>query len=152
LSENAGDTRFKRLQRAFQNPLTEVSLFFCNASIPLFTNFNKLLQSIHIVYDSVIKLANTLGNRVIKVEVMKKKLNEINLQDPTIYLPLAAIHLGGTTKFTLQRLLSLLLCYFTGNKPTIVLEKKGIDFLFFCGFYRKPKASGVNLWSRKQSY
>ncbi|XP_058941996.1 uncharacterized protein [Pocillopora verrucosa] len=110
LSEDAGDARFKRLQKAFENPLTEVSLFFHNASIPLFTNFNKLLQSdepsIHIVYDSVIKLANTLGNRVIKVEVMKKPLNEINLQDPTIYIPLAEIHLGGTTKFTLQRLLN----------------------------------------------
>ena len=73
-------------------------------------NFNKLLQSdepsIHIVYDSVIKLATTLGNRIIKVEVMKKPLNEINLQDPTIYIPLASILLGGMTKFTLQRLLN----------------------------------------------
>ena len=110
LSEDAADARFKRLHKAFENPLTEVSLFFHNASIPLFTNFNKLLQSdepsIHIVYDSVIKLATTLGNRIIKVEVMKKPLNEINLQDPTIYIPLASIHLGGMTKFTLQRLLN----------------------------------------------
>ncbi|PFX21813.1 hypothetical protein AWC38_SpisGene13665 [Stylophora pistillata] len=62
--------------------------------------------SIHIVYHSIMKLANTLRNRVIKVEVMKKALNEINLQDPTIYLPLSSIHLGGMTKFTLQRLLN----------------------------------------------
>ena len=108
LSEDAGTARFKRLQKAFENPFTVVSLFFPNASIPRFTNFNKILQSdepsIHIVYDSVIKLANTIGNRVIKVDVMKKPLHEINLQDPTIYLPLSAIHLGGMTKFTLQRL------------------------------------------------
>ena len=64
LSEDAADARFKRLHKAFENPLTEVSLFFHNASTSLFTNFNKLLQSdepsIHIVYDSVIKLATTL--------------------------------------------------------------------------------------------
>ena len=57
LSEDAADARFKTLHKVFENPLTEVSLFFHNASIPLFTNFNKLLQSdepsIHIVYDSV---------------------------------------------------------------------------------------------------
>lgn len=62
--------------------------------------------SIQIVYDSVIKLATALGNRVIKVDVMKKPLNEINLEDPTINIPLASIHLGGMTKFTLQRLIN----------------------------------------------
>ena len=111
LSEDLADARFKRLHTAFENPLTEVALFFHDASIQLFTNFNKLLQSdepsIHIVYDSVIKLANTLGNRIIKVAVMSKtSLNEINLQDPEIYIPLTSIHSGGLTKFSLQRLLN----------------------------------------------
>ena len=111
LSEDLADARFKRLHTAFENPLTKVALFFHNASIPLFTNFNKLLQSdepsIHIVYDSVIKLASTPGNRIIKVAIMSKtSLNEINLQDPEIYIPLTSIHSGGMTKFSLQRLLN----------------------------------------------
>ena len=46
-----------RLHTAFENPLTEVALFFHHASIPVFTNFNRLLQSdepaIHVVHDSV---------------------------------------------------------------------------------------------------
>ena len=41
-----------------------------DASIPVFTNFNRLLQSdepaIHVVHDSVMKLAKTLANRIIK--------------------------------------------------------------------------------------
>ena len=34
-----------RLHRAFENPLAKVALFFHRASVPLFTKFNKLLQS-----------------------------------------------------------------------------------------------------------
>lgn len=111
LSESFADSRFKRLHKAFENPLTEVALLFHHASIPLFTNFNKLLQSdepaIHIVHDSVTRLAKTLANRIIKGDIVKNMaITEITLDDPLIYTPTQSIHLGGTTKFALQKLLN----------------------------------------------
>lgn len=103
-SENFADSRFERLHRAFENPLTEVALFLHHASFPLFTNFNKLLQSdepvIHVVHDLVRRLAKTLANRIVKSDVVKQMaITEINLDDPQIYTERQSIHLGGTTKF-----------------------------------------------------
>jgi hypothetical protein len=43
LSKDFADARFERLHNAFEDPLTEVVLFFHHASIPLLTSFNKLL-------------------------------------------------------------------------------------------------------------
>jgi len=92
LSESFAEARFERLHCAFENPLTEVALFFHHASIPLFTKFNKLLQSdepaIHIVHDSVTKLAKTLANRIIKAEMA---VDEIPLDDSQIYIPIQSI-------------------------------------------------------------
>jgi hypothetical protein len=111
LSEHFADARFQRLHKAFENPLTEVVLYFHHASIPLFTSFNMLLQSeeplIHIVLDSVTKLGKTLGNRIIKASIVKESsLTGIDLEDQSIYIPIQSIHLGGMTKFTLQKLLN----------------------------------------------
>lgn len=75
LSEEFADQRFSRLQDAFSNALTEVALLFHHASIPLFNNFNKLLQSdepiIHMLHDSAIQLARSLANRIIKPQALK---------------------------------------------------------------------------------
>lgn len=111
ISEDFADARFQRLHVAFQNPITEIALMFNQATISLFTNFNKLLQSdepvVHIVHDKVTALARTLGNRIIKANVMQDTdVTEIDLTDPEIFKPNKSIHLGGTTKFTLQRLLN----------------------------------------------
>ena len=43
LSENFPDARFKRLHRSYADPMTEVYLLFHHATLPCFTNFNKLL-------------------------------------------------------------------------------------------------------------
>ena len=57
LSEEFADQRFSRMQDALSNTLTEVALPFLLSSIPLFNNFNKLLQSekpiIHILHNSI---------------------------------------------------------------------------------------------------
>ena len=106
LSEEFVDARVQRLQKAF-----EVVLFFHHASIPLFTSFNMLLQSneplIHNVLDSVLRLGKKLGNRIIKTNITREsKLTDINLEDQSIYIAVQSIHLGGMTKFRLQKLLS----------------------------------------------
>ena len=43
-SEKFADERFKRFQAVLNNPMTEIYLYFYQAVLPRFTNFNKLLQ------------------------------------------------------------------------------------------------------------
>ena len=103
--------RFSRLRDAFTNPPTEGALLFHHASIPLFNNFNKLLQSeepiIHMLLDSTIQLARSLANRIIKPQVLKDTpVTELNMDDPQFYKPEHSIFMGVTTKFKLQKLLN----------------------------------------------
>ena len=105
LSEKFADQRLSSLQDAFTNPLTEVVLLFHHASIPLFKNFNKLLQSegpiIHMLHDSTIKLVQSLANRIIKSQVLKETpVTELNSDDPKIYKLEHSIFMGVTTKFS----------------------------------------------------
>ena len=71
---------------------TEIALPFQHASISLFTNFNTLMQSdeplIHVVHDSVTRLAKTLPNSIIKAEVVKEtNVAELRHRLPTeLYL------------------------------------------------------------------
>ena len=44
LSEHFADERFRRLNRWFNDPFLELALFFSQAAISIFTNFNLLLQ------------------------------------------------------------------------------------------------------------
>ena len=111
LIEEFADQRFSRLRDTFTNPLTEVALLFYHASILLFNNFNKLLQSeepiIHMLLDSTIQLARCLANRIIKPQVLKDTpVTELNLDDPQFYKPEHSIFMGVTTKFKLQKLLN----------------------------------------------
>ena len=103
--------RFSRLRDAFTNPPTEVALLFHHASIPLFNNFDKLLQSeepiIHMFHDSTIQLARSLANRIITPQVLKDTpVTELNMDDPQFYKPEHSIFMGVTTKFKLQKLLN----------------------------------------------
>ena len=47
-------TNFKRLQNAYENPLTKVHLYFYTSALPSFTNYNLFLQRddplVHKVY------------------------------------------------------------------------------------------------------
>ena len=111
LSDDFGDARFQRLHKAFEDPLTEVVLFFHNASIPCFTTFNKLLQSdkplVHVVHDAAAKFARTLGNRVSKASVIKSTtLTDIDMGDSEVYIPHQSTYLGRMTKSSLQKLLN----------------------------------------------
>ena len=88
----------------------EAVLLFHNASIPLFTTFNKLLQSdeplVHVVHDAVTNFAKTLGNRVFKSSVIKDTtIFNIDASDLEVYIPYQSIYFGGMTKSTLQKLL-----------------------------------------------
>jgi len=108
LSEEFADQRFTRLRDAFTNPLTEVALLFMHSSIPLFNNFNKLLQSeepiIHMLHNSIKQLARILANQIIQPSALRDTaVEERNLDEPNNYKPATFIFMGGTTKFKLQK-------------------------------------------------
>ncbi|XP_039635344.1 uncharacterized protein LOC120545230 [Perca fluviatilis] len=56
--------RFRRLQKAFSDPMTEVYLLFFQATIPVFTSFNLLLQreqsSIFLLHDEMMNFIRKL--------------------------------------------------------------------------------------------
>jgi hypothetical protein len=57
LSNNEQQARFKRLHKRFADPITEVYLLFFQSVMPLFTNFNKMLQRgdpiIFLLYEAI---------------------------------------------------------------------------------------------------
>lgn len=111
LSESFADARFKRLKEAFSNPVMESVLLFHNASIQLFTSFNKLLQrsepTIHVLQYSMLSLARKLANRIVKPHIIKDvEIKDLDLTDENIFIPTQSMFLGGITKQTLNRLLN----------------------------------------------
>ncbi|KAK1903704.1 Protein FAM200A [Dissostichus eleginoides] len=79
-SSNEKQPRFRRLLEAFSNPMTEVYLLFYQATLPVFSTFNLLLQreksSIFLLHD----------------------------EDPSNQLPGEKLVIGFTTRATLNRL------------------------------------------------
>ena len=90
LSEGLSDARFQRLETSYQDPMTEVYLLFIQSILPVFTNFNKLLQSeeplIYLLHDFQQKFMNKLATKFIKPEVIiqlkdeKKSFSELDLR------------------------------------------------------------------------
>ena len=112
LSEHFADERFRRLNRWFNDPLLEPALFFTQAAISIFTNFNLLLQreepTVHILKASMEHLGRKLVTRIIKPTALRgiSSISDIDLTDDSIFTEPKSIFLGGTTKTTLNGLLS----------------------------------------------
>ena len=111
MSENWVGERFRRLNSWFANPLLEPALLFNSAAISILTNFNRLLQreepTIHLLNSSMENLGMKLAKRIIKpIECRNTTVAEIDLSDDSIHIDPMFIFLGGTTKFTLNRLLN----------------------------------------------
>lgn len=102
---------FKGLKDAFSNPLLEPVLLFHNASIQLFTQFNKLLQrsepTVHVLPTSMLTLAKKIAHRIVKPEVLvSAKPTDVDLNDEEMFIEHQNIYLGGTTKAMLNKLLN----------------------------------------------
>jgi len=73
---NGGSARLSQLVRIFENPMTEYYCFFIHACLPVFVNFNLLLQRadpvIPLMYDAMIDLVTVLLNRVLLPNVAKQ--------------------------------------------------------------------------------
>ena len=85
-------------------------LFFSQAAISVFTNFNLLLQreepTVHMLKASMEHLWRKLATRIIKPTALRGISSISDLTDDPIFIEPKSIFLGGTTKATLNRLLS----------------------------------------------
>ena len=80
-SEGLSDARFKRLEAAFNDCLTELYLLFYQAVLPVFTTFNKMLQSeeplIYLLYKCQQRFMNNLASKFVKPDIIRT-LKEAN--------------------------------------------------------------------------
>ena len=105
-SEFCGAKRFKRLQTQFENPLTEVYLFFYSSVMPLFTHPNKMLQHedpcFYIIMQELNKFMVNLSRKFIELhEISTKPVLEI---DPRKQKDPRNIYIGLYTKNLLNKL------------------------------------------------
>ncbi|KAK0151138.1 Protein FAM200B [Merluccius polli] len=101
--------RFRRLVDAFSNPLTEVYLLFFQAVFPMFSTLNLLLQrersSIFQLHGEMTKFIMKLFARFMKpLALQGRKVHDL-YKDPLNQLPGDKLHVGFTTRTTLNRLL-----------------------------------------------
>ncbi|KAK1887302.1 Zinc finger BED domain containing protein 5 [Dissostichus eleginoides] len=79
-SSNEKQPRFRRLLEAFSNPMTEVYLLFYQATLPVFSTFNLLLQreksSIFLLHDEIRsfirKLLSKISTQVDLLEIIQE--------------------------------------------------------------------------------
>ncbi|KAK1897877.1 Zinc finger BED domain containing protein 5 [Dissostichus eleginoides] len=109
-SSNEKQPRFRRLLEAFSNPMTEVYLLFYQATLPVFSTFNLLLQreksSIFLLHDEIRSFIRKLLSKFLKPAALQhRELHEILYKDPSNQLPGEKLVIGFTTRATLNRLL-----------------------------------------------
>ena len=90
-SECESQARFKRLQNAFSDPLTEVYLLFFQAVLPCFTHCNLFLQReeplVHVLHSQLTKLLQKLLGKYVKPAVLADNLragglSEVDYKNP----------------------------------------------------------------------
>ncbi len=114
LSEHFPDARFKRLQSFYNDAIAEVYLLFYQATLPCFTNFNKLLQRedplVYQLYDAQQRFMHKLASKFIKPAIIQehksKKLSfakmDISTENQRDDISLG---IGPITRNTIKRLL-----------------------------------------------
>ena len=108
LSEAAHQARFKRLASLFENPITEVYLYFYHSALQVFTEFNLFLQRedpcIHVVHKQC--LLSKIPGKFVKIAVIKDSPNptEVDYINRDNQLEDSALFIGFTTH---QKLLKL---------------------------------------------
>ena len=83
LSKSFSDKKFERLDQFFTNPLLEPALPFQSNTIQFFTHFYLLLEideaAIHILRESIERLAKRLANRVVEPETLRRMKSTVDL-------------------------------------------------------------------------
>ena len=93
--EKSTRKRFKRLKKAFADPLTEVYISFFTSALPLFTHCNLFLQQsdpqAHNVHPMTQSLIKKIATRFLKREALSNATVK-NVQDESNYVPLKDMH------------------------------------------------------------
>ena len=115
LSEDETQARFKRLQKIFKNPMTEVHLLFLQAVLPTFKRVNQFLQReeplIHVVQPQLLNPLKSILGKFLKPSVLADGLkngglSSVNYKDPTTHVHDDNLAVGFTTKQRINLLLS----------------------------------------------
>ena len=78
----------------------EPVLLFHQASMQLFTEFNKLLQrsepTIHVLRGAMLRLVKKVASRIVQAQFIKDaELEQLDLSNNTMFKPNQSIFLGG---------------------------------------------------------
>jgi len=110
LSEDESAARFKRLETAFNNPMTEVYLLFLQSALQIFVNLNLFLQKeeplISAINSSLTKFLKLLACKLISSGIVKASSSFKQLLDVEQYLPDSLIDVGFVTRTALNNLVS----------------------------------------------
>ena len=111
-SEEQLQARFKRLQSAFNNPMTEVYLLFYQSILPTFTQINLLLQqefpNIFLVADGIRSFLKKIFSKFISVQAIKAVncITKVSFECVDNQLEDSSIFVGLITRQKLRRLLN----------------------------------------------
>ena len=71
---NESDARFVRLQGSYQDPLTDIYVYFYSSALPVFTHYNMFLQwsdpLVHRVYAATVYIVKKVATRFIKSDIL----------------------------------------------------------------------------------
>ena len=111
LSKSDSSPMFKRLEKAFTDPITEVNLMFFHAVMPMFTTPNQMLQRedpcLYIIDDAINSSLNVVQAKFVKVRFLKDAdgWDKEDYEDPDNQLPDENIAVGFLAKQKVQKLL-----------------------------------------------
>ena len=110
-SRNESDARFVRLQGSYQDPLTELYVYFYTSALPVFTHYNMLLQRsdplAHWVYPATVHLVKKVATRFVKSDILQEEeITTELLYNSANYLPFLEVFIGLPTKTKLNKLLN----------------------------------------------
>ena len=110
-SRNESDARFVCLQGSYQDPLTEIYVYFYTSALPVFTHYNMFLQRsdplAHRVYAATVHLVKKVATCFIKSDILQEEDITTELfYNSANYLPFLEVFIGLTTKTKLNKLLN----------------------------------------------
>ena len=109
-SESESTARFKRLEKAFLDPMTEIHLLLFSFTLPLFTVFNNFLQRddpcIQWIHDQMYSLLKSTLGRFVEPRVIKvsRNLLEIDFRDLSNQRSVETLIIGPITRTKLRKL------------------------------------------------
>ena len=102
-------SRYSRLSKAFEDPLTPIHLSFFSFALNVFTTYNKFLQRSdplsYKVYPVTEDLVRSLAMRILTPQAIKNGVSLESLKNSTCYLPLEKVFCGFSTKDLMDKML-----------------------------------------------